>query len=269
MKTDIVVGGSYCRMPRFLRDSAPTPSPEEVEGDPVRMRPKPGRFGPAVLAVVAIAIAALATTSSLRAGTTNIIASADAFVRGQGTYWGVDVNYGTWADFYFDQIDSTGEDIHCERAFVGFDISGLEGQVTNATLSVFAFDGLGKTFTAYRVTREDWTELGVTWINADKNSVPATAWNAPGGDYDATKSATQGPSGTGQGRKNLDVTEMLEDAIAAGHSFVGFMLVCPEGGARCHSREYAGYEPEKKRPLLIVHTTDAVAVDTTTMLMVR
>ena len=50
-------------------------------------------------------------------------------------------------------------------AFYKFDVSGLSGNVSGATLKLKAKLGTGDPVTAYAVSDNSWTETGITWGN--------------------------------------------------------------------------------------------------------
>lgn len=99
--------------------------------------------------------------------------------------------------------------------------------IQQADMQLYNYDGQaadeGQVVWAYKLSRQDWTDLGVTW-----NSYKAgSAWTSPGGDY-----ITANPSGAsltlpdtvgGAGWLTWDITEIVKDALA--HSIsVGVIL---------------------------------------------
>lgn len=81
--------------------------------------------------------------------------------------------------------------------------------ITAATLSLYSWGGAsGRTYWAYKCTRDNWIELEVTW-NSYK---AASAWTSPGGDY-----VTINPVGASivtivSGWMNWDVLAIVQDA---------------------------------------------------------
>lgn len=71
------------------------------------------------------------------------------------------------------------------RAILRFPMEGIPANavILSATLRLLRANALADStkHTLYRVTSQDWTELGVTW----NSRYPDVPWLTPGGDYDA------------------------------------------------------------------------------------
>ncbi len=103
---------------------------------------------------------------------------------------------------------STGKSPISYRMLLRFDLSAVpQGAfITGAQLALTKNSGVytsGAAFHAHRLTREDWTELGVTWDVYDG----VHAWTTPGGDY-ATEHAASATLVTAD-------TQLVIDSLAA------------------------------------------------------
>ena len=114
------------------------------------------------------------------------------------------------------------------RAFLMFDVKGLAGPVTKATLSLTFFDGMGKPVVLHRVPSTSWNELTLTWINQPSLG-DALATFTPGAD----------------GKASIDVTPAV-----TGNGRVSFAFLSTDGYAKAWSREAGG----SKAPKLTVTT---------------
>lgn len=113
------------------------------------------------------------------------------------------------------------------RALVRFDLSTLpDGALPSACDLTITWDGGSpvnpSTYTAYRLTRTDWTEAA-TWNNYDGS----TAWATVGGDYtsDDSDAYVYGGSGT---TLTFDLLGMLTAALLEGATTLDIILIGPE-----------------------------------------
>jgi methionine-rich copper-binding protein CopC len=122
------------------------------------------------------------------------------------------------------------------RTFVRFQVSGLTGSVTSATLRLFVTDGSDDAGTAYEVSTS-WSESGITWDNApalsgtpldSAGAVNANAW----AEYDVTDAV----SGDGTYAFGLSTTKREQRLllVTRGHE---------RAAARDHARRAAGHDP--------------------------
>lgn len=103
-----------------------------------------------------IAVASLSLAGVLEAVTLNPV--ADAFVRSGAS---ADTNYGSAVNMEIRDFSS-----HSRITFLKFDISGVSGTVTDATLRIYAnVSASTQTTGAHAVSDTSWTESGLTWNN--------------------------------------------------------------------------------------------------------
>ena len=123
-----------------------------------------------------------------------------------------DTNYG--ADNYI-KINANAS--YPYRGIIHFDASEISAgsTINTATLSLYYFgydwgNPVGKPAYAYKITRDDWTETGVTWNSYKSGS----AWTAGGGDF-----VTSNPSGdslnfpASAGWMAWNVLNIVQDAV--------------------------------------------------------
>lgn len=165
------------------------------------------RLAPTIKLSVNVSAAAGKTfKASLQLGTlTTLTATADAHVR-SGSYAGS--NYGT-STVLDVKKESTGYD---RQAFVQFDLSGVSGAVSSATLRLVptAAGAAGIANQAFLAVSDSWTETGITWNNKPAASTPLGGWTVlPGSavDIDVTSQVVTAMGGD----KRVSV---LVDAIA-------------------------------------------------------
>lgn len=113
------------------------------------------------------------------------------------------------------------------RALLRFDLSTLaDGALPSACeLTIHRAGGSPvnpSTYTAYRLTRTDWTEAG-TWNAYDGTN----AWTTPGGDYALTGSDGYTYSGSGL-TLTFDLLAMLTAAMNDGLTSLNVILIGPE-----------------------------------------
>lgn len=80
---------------------------------------------------------------------------ADAYVAGDATT----TNYGTATTLRADASPDL-------NSYLRFDVQGLTGSVTSATLRIYANSASSTGYTLYAVTDNTWTETGITYSNA-------------------------------------------------------------------------------------------------------
>ena len=104
-----------------------------------------------------------------------------------------------------------------QRTLLEFDVSDISSTttITSASLQLYYFgdaanNPAGRTVSAFKLMRTNWTENGSTWLTYDG----ANSWTSAGGDY-----VTSGPSGssalfpTSYGWMTWDVTAIVQDAV--------------------------------------------------------
>ena len=116
------------------------------------------------------------TAMSTQAGGTFTFTSvADSYVDSSNP----STNYGTATQIRVDGSPTV-------RSYLRFNIQGLSGTVTSATLRVYANSALSAGYDAYRVSDNTWTETGITYNNApafgtaigSSGSISANTWTS-------------------------------------------------------------------------------------------
>lgn len=114
------------------------------------------------------------------------------------------------------------------RALVQFDLSALPANATviSATLSLFVKDATGGavTISAHRLTNA-WNEAQVTWNARDKAA--SQLWSSPGGDYDASASASAIIDNTKNVWRSWNLTSLVATWLSNPASNYGVALVAP------------------------------------------
>jgi hypothetical protein len=108
-------------------------------------------------------------------GTSTFTSIADSYVDSSNA----SVNYGTATQIRVDGSPTV-------RSYLRFNIQGLSGTVTSATLRVYANSALSAGYDAYRVSDNTWTETGITYNNApafgsvigSSGSISANTWTS-------------------------------------------------------------------------------------------
>ena len=121
--------------------------------------------------IIAIAVGAAALAgggSPVGAATVMFTPNADSYVEELNP----NTNRGTLTQFRVD-----GSPII--RSYVRFDVQGLSGHVSNATLRVFANDALPAGFEVRSVSNNTWGEATITYNNAPAMSPAATSLSRP------------------------------------------------------------------------------------------
>ncbi len=113
------------------------------------------------------------------------------------------------------------------RSLVRFDLSTLpSGAIPSACELTITWDGGSPvnpgTYTAYRLTRTNWTE-SATWLTYDGTN----AWTSNGGDYSVSDSDAYIYSGTGT-TLTFDLLAMLTTAMNEGLESLDVILIGPE-----------------------------------------
>ena len=112
--------------------------------------------------------------------TSTFTAEADAFVRADSPT----SNFGTDSEL---RMDASPQ----QESYVKFDVSGVGGLVTSATLRLFANNGTSNAPAVHTTATTDWTETDITWdtrptadttATANTGSVSAGTWV----EYDVT-----------------------------------------------------------------------------------
>ena len=119
------------------------------------------------------------------------------------------------------------------RVIVRFDLSIIPSYATilDASLTLFQAAGgaiSGSTvFTAYRVTRPDWTEFGVTWNKYDGSN----SWTNSGGDIAIAEFDSTTITAVGQDLVFGSLAALAADAIANRNGILHLLVVGPESGS--------------------------------------
>lgn len=158
---------------------------------------------------------ALGPIAAAPAALIELDAVADTHLRAE---WADDNNFGGLEPLRTN-AESTANSSGNYRPLFKFDISGVESQVTSATL-VLRQDtsGNASTFRALRgigAGSQDWVELQASW----NSYATGLSWTTPGGDYTTQHEA----SGTSTGTLaiiNFDVTDMVQAAKDDGQSYL-------------------------------------------------
>ena len=156
-------------------------------------------------ALTAGLVTALALSSvGAAASTTGFTPAADAFV--YGTY--PDRNYG--ADEHL-RLDGSP---CCMRSFLKFDLSGLDGAVTSATLRIYANSSQSTGWEAHAVN-SNWTESGITFANAPSLGAPVGASGPISAGTWTQVDVTQLVSGNGEVSIGLDTTSETQLSLSS------------------------------------------------------
>jgi len=108
-----------------------------------------------------------------------------------------------------------------------FDLASVTGDITSATLNLYATYTRDKLINVYRMTNTDWVENEVLWNFASTDN----AWTTPGGDYDNSLLASYTFQQADEWKyTSIDVTALVQAAKAAGQSYASFILLGSEGG---------------------------------------
>jgi hypothetical protein len=75
------------------------------------------------------------------------------------------------------------------NSYLRFDVQGLTGSITSATLRIYANSGSSTRYTVHPVTDNTWTETGITYSNAptmgtslgSSGAFSANAWTTADG----------------------------------------------------------------------------------------
>jgi hypothetical protein len=145
--------------PTFTPTSTPTPTATFTRTATPTRTPTPGAtFTPTPSATPS----RTPTPSSTPTRTPTTISQQVTFVPVMDSYVNADsptTNYGTATTFRVD-----GSPI--VRSYLRFNVTGLNGTVTRATLRVFANSAASSGVTANTVNNNTWTETGITYNNA-------------------------------------------------------------------------------------------------------
>jgi hyaluronate lyase len=191
------------------------------------------RLAPTIrLSVNVNAAAGKTFKASLQLGTLNsLAAAADAHVR-NGSY--ADTNYGT-STVLDVKKESTGYD---RQAFVKFDLGGVTGTVSSATLRLYptAAGATGIVNQALLSASDTWTEAGLTWNT--KPAAPTTlgSWTVVPGSY-----------------VDVDVTSHVVTAMS-GDKLVSFMLDAAANTGSNGWTQYASRNAGANKPTLLIVT---------------
>src|SRR4051794_2171783 len=171
-------------------------------------------------AVTAVAVAAFAAAApAAGAATTTFAPVADSYV-GSDT---PTTNYGT-------NVKLRADGSPVVRSYLRFDVAGLPGSVTKATLRIFNNTALPGGYSAYGVGSNSWAETTINWSNAPPLAVGPTASSGA-----VAESSTIA----------LDVTPLVK-----GNGSVSFALATASSTAI----SMASREAPANRPQLVVET---------------
>jgi hypothetical protein len=141
-----------------------------------------------------------------------------------------DTNFGD-AEFEGVGLRHIGKVAYYTRLIARFDLNAIPLGATilgaALTFSVAADSAAeGALFSAYRLTRSDWTEFGATWNKVDGSQ----SWSAPGGDY-----ASEGHDETTvpadvEELAFESLAELAADALANRGGMLHLLVVGPESG---------------------------------------
>ena len=143
---------------------------------------------------------------------------------------------------------------------LNFNISDLPAGavISSAKLYLYYYDisdadPVGESVDAYKITRDNWTELGSTWNKYDGTN----NWTTPGGDY-----VTSNPAGGNTtfpasfGWMSWEIKAIVEDAIANVGSSVNVIVkgtTTDTAGASFYSNNYT--TDTSLRPKLVIEYT--------------
>ena len=143
------------------------------------------------------------------------------------------------------------------RGVFRFDVSSIprSARIHNATLTLATAGGslTSPTFTVNRLTRDDWTELGVTWNSRDG----VHDWTTPGGDYTTVGQDTFSIAGSVASNLVFDeLAELVADAVVFRAGLLQLLVIGPEAGvANFMAVLSSDDETPANRPKLVVEYT--------------
>jgi hypothetical protein len=216
-------GGWMASVPRWSLFAARRRSNAESRSPSRRGRPLPRRSTVAVLAFAAIAAVTLLQGAGATITTQTLAPVADAYVNKNKP----NTNFGTNSKLKVQASPTL-------RSYLRFNVQGISGTVTRATLRLNAASGSTAGFDVRGVSNNAWGETTITYANA-----PPTA---------ATASGSSGPYSSGQW-VSIDITPLV-----VGNGLVSLALTANTSSTSLNSREASS----SLRPQLVVETTDNV-----------
>ena len=139
-----------------------------------------------------------------------------------------------WSPVAVNGANVGGEPSEFYRTLLRFDISSIDADTVNEAILFLHFDKdqltHNRTYAVRRLTQTGWVEDQVTW----NDYATGTPWSVAGGDATTTNAASfsvttaeaddADPNIGGQYR-SVDVTEILNDAIAAGKTTLDLLIL--------------------------------------------
>jgi hypothetical protein len=181
----------------------------------------------------AIFLMALAFTPWIHADTASLTPTADAYVRNGAN---ASTNYGTST-----RMETRNNSSAHRRSYLKFDISSINGTVSDAKLGLYANTSSStQTTDAYSVSDTTWTETGITW-----NNMPSLGSSLDSIDID-TSSYTYW---------ELDVTSHIAAAVAASQSYVTIALENSTDNSAVNKFRSREYTTTSHRPSLDITYT--------------
>lgn len=195
--------------------------------------------------------------------TTSILTTVDNWLQendptgnnGTNTNLGINANSGSTSRY---------------RPILNFSLTSIPASSTinSATLYLYyhtygGSDPSGRTFSGYKVTRDDWSESQSTWLSYKT----ANSWSTAGGDFDTTKSSNGSTTyPAAYGWVTMNMTNLVQTAVNATSSFD--ILLKDDGGsvnsyALFWTSDYGG--DTSLRPYMIVDYTASAASATSTL----
>jgi hypothetical protein len=174
--------------------------------------------------LVASLLCLIAPIASARAATVVLDPTRDAWLDDRNQ----ERNQGASAELLVE-----GEGARLKRAAIGFDLSGISGSVTSATLSLERIGGQSgaDTLVVYALT-QSWVEggldgvtcstTGVTWDSRD--CLAANDWTTGGGTTDGTVYGSTAISSNHLGTVSWDVTALVQAWVSGSLANHGLLL---------------------------------------------
>ena len=156
----------------------------------------------------AAASISLASIESNAASTSSFAAATDSYVDSSNA----STNYGNSTQLRVDNSPIV-------RSYLRFDIQGLSGTVTSATLRIYANSSSSSGYTVYRVSDTSWGELSITYNNAP--AIGSSVGSSPGFSAGAWTNVNVTSLVTGNGTISLALAGISDTAVS---------LVSREGG---------------------------------------
>ncbi|MDP0502007.1 MAG: polysaccharide lyase family 7 protein [Verrucomicrobiota bacterium JB022] len=195
---------------------------------------------PETLRVASVAALCLLLNPLQAQTTQTLTASRDAYVRAGSN---ASSNYGTATQLVVKNEGDTSD--NTRESWLGFDLSGVSGTVTSATLRVYITQVNASSTHSVHYGDDGWSESGLTWNNQPTSYSPA---------LDSASLS----SGVEDYWVEYDVTSRVATEVANSSSLATFVLVAGDNAYTVYDSRETSNEPE-----LVITTTTATPSSST------